>query len=168
MKTRFTSRLFRSLASVLLCGSAVTAVAFAQASTHFMENLGTAKWTAAPPMLPAGAEIAVLSGDPGKTAPYTIRLKFPANYNLPAHSHPQDENVAVVSGELFMGTGTKLDRNAGQGLRVGGYALVPANFNHFAYTKGETTILLYGTGPVDFKYVNPADDPRARTSTSRQ
>ena len=26
-------------------------------------------------------------------------------------------------------------------------------------TKAETTIVLYGTGPVDFKYVNPADDP---------
>jgi hypothetical protein len=40
------------------------------------------------------------------------------------------------------------------------YALMPANVNHFAFTKAEATILLYGTGPVDFKYVNPADDPR--------
>ena len=40
------------------------------------------------------------------------------------------------------------------------YALMPANMNHFAYTAGETTIILYGQGPVDFKYVNPADDPR--------
>ena len=26
---------------------------------------------------------------------------------------------------------------------------MPANMNHFAYTKGETTILLYGHGPVN-------------------
>jgi len=33
--------------------------------------------------------------------------------------------------------------------------------NHFAYTGAkETIIVLYGQGPVDFKYVNPADDPR--------
>jgi hypothetical protein len=37
---------------------------------------------------------------------------------------------------------------------------MPAGANHFAYTKQATTILLYGTGPVDFKYVNPSDDPR--------
>ena len=52
----------------------------------------------------------------------------------------------------------------GVGLGVGGFALMPANVNHFAYTKTETTILLYGVGPVDFKYVNPADDPRMKTS----
>ncbi len=38
---------------------------------------------------------------------------------------------------------------------------MPANMNHFACTsEQETTIILYGQGPVEFKYVNPADDPR--------
>jgi hypothetical protein len=32
--------------------------------------------------------------------------------------------------------------------------------HHFAYTTQESTIVLFGMGPVDFKYVNPADDPR--------
>ena len=80
-----------------------------------MENLSAAKWGPAPPMLPPGAQIAVLAGDPTKAVPYTVRLKFPANYDIPAHSHPTDENVAVVSGELFMGMGNKLDKKAGTG-----------------------------------------------------
>jgi hypothetical protein len=46
-------------------------------------------------------------------------------------------------------------------LATGGFALMPANMNHFAYTAQETTIVLYGQGPVEFKYVNPADDPRS-------
>jgi hypothetical protein len=38
---------------------------------------------------------------------------------------------------------------------------MPANVTHFAYTGSqETTIVLYGQSPVEFKYVNPADDPR--------
>ena len=131
-----------------------------------MENLNTAKWGPAPPFLPAGAQIAVLAGDPTKAVPYTVRLKFPANYDIPAHSHPSDENVAVVSGEFFMGMGNTLDKQTGLDLHVGGYALMPANANHFAYTKGEATILLYGIGPVEFKYVNPSDDPRTKTLTS--
>jgi hypothetical protein len=45
-------------------------------------------------------------------------------------------------------------------LKPGGFALVPAKKNHYAYTKEATTILVYGTGPVEFIYVNPADDPR--------
>jgi hypothetical protein len=65
-----------------------------------------------------------------------------------------------------MGMGAKLDKRGGLGLRVGGFALMPAYANHFAYTRSETTIVLYGQGPVEFKYVNPADDPRTKTTTS--
>jgi quercetin dioxygenase-like cupin family protein len=143
---------------VVLAGAFGGAMALAQG--HVMQNAGEAKWGQAPPMLPPGAQIAVLAGDPSKAAPYTVRLKFPANYNIPAHSHPTDENVAVVSGALYMGMGDKLDKKAGHALGAGGYALMPANANHFAYTKGATTVVLYGQGPVEFKYVNPADDPR--------
>ena len=166
--TRLTSTLSESLAAALLFASFVTAVAVAQTPAHVMENLSAAKWGPAPPMLPPGAQIAVLAGDPSKAAPYTVRLKFPANYDIPAHSHPTDENVLVVSGELFAGMNVKLDRKAGLRLGAGGFALMPAHATHFAYTKGETIILLYGQGPVEFKYVNPADDPRTKTSTSRQ
>jgi LuxR family maltose regulon positive regulatory protein len=46
-------------------------------------------------------------------------------------------------------------------LATGGFALMPAGMNHFAYTTAqETTIVLYGQCPVEFNYVNPADDPR--------
>jgi quercetin dioxygenase-like cupin family protein len=111
-------------------------------------------------MLPPGAQIAVLAGDPGKAAPYTVRLKFPANYVIPAHSHPTDENVAVVSGMFYAGMGDKIDKNAAGALAPGGFANMPAGVNHYAFTKAETTILLFGMGPVEFKYVNPNDDPR--------
>jgi len=120
--TRLTTALFGSFAAALLLASFVTSVAIAQAPAHVMVNLSTAKWGPAPPMLPPGAQIAVLAGDPTKAAPYTVRLKFQANYDIPAHSHPGDENVSVVSGELFMGMGAKLDKRAGLGLGVGGFA----------------------------------------------
>jgi len=132
----------------------------AHAQGHVMQTLAEAKWGPAPPMVPPGAQIAVLAGNPTQTGPYTVRLNFPAGYAIPAHSHPTDENVAVVSGALYMGMGDKLDKAAGHALGAGGFALMPANANHFAYTQEETTIVLYGLGPVEFKYVNPADDPR--------
>jgi len=100
---------------------------------------------------------------PTKPVPYAIRLKFPSNYNIPAHSHPTDEHVVVVTGALTFGMGDALQRGAAANktLSPGGFALMPANMNHYAYsTAQETTIILYGQGPVEFKYVNPADDPR--------
>lgn len=139
---------------------AMTGAAFAQ-SAHVLQSVNQAQWGPAPPMIPAGAKIAILSGDPGKPAPYAVRLKFPANYAIQAHSHPTDENVVIVSGALTFGMGDKLVKNASNTtLKTGGYALMPAGMNHFAYTKDVTTIVLYGVGPVEFKYVNPADDPR--------
>src|SRR6478672_13260598 len=125
--TRLTTMLFGSLAAALLCVPFVTSVVVAQTPAHVIENAGAAKWGPAPPMLPAGAQIAVLAGDPTKAGPYTVRLKFPANYDIPAHSHPTDENVVVVSGALFTGMGTKLDKQAGMELGVGGFAMMPAN-----------------------------------------
>jgi quercetin dioxygenase-like cupin family protein len=134
----------------------------AQTHAHVIQTPSEAAWGPAPPMLPPGAQIAVLSGDPTKPAPYAVRLKFPANYAIPAHSHPTDENVVVVSGALTFGMGDKLAKGASgnKTLRVGGYALMPANMNHFAYSTADTTIVLYGQGPVEFKYVVATDDPR--------
>lgn len=58
-----------------------------------------------------------------------------------------------------MGTGDKLNIKAGKALPVGSFAITPAGVNHYANTE-EVIILSHGMGPVDFKYVNPADDPR--------
>ena len=134
----------------------------AQTPTHVIQALSEAQWGPAPPFIPPGAQMAVLSGDPMKSVAYTLRLKFPAGYTIAPHSHPTDENVVVVSGNLTFGMGAKLAKGAAsnKALAPGGYALMPAEMNHFAYATGETTIVLYGIGPVEFKYVNSADDPR--------
>lgn len=154
--------------AITLALAAASAGVYAQSQSHVIAKPTDAQWGPAPPMLPPGAQIAVLSGDPGKAVPYAIRLKFPANYAIQAHSHPTDENVVVTSGSLTFGMGDKLAKGASnKTLGPGGYALMPANMNHFAYTTAaDTTIVLYGIGPVEFKYVNPADDPRnAKTRT---
>src|SRR5215510_9325692 len=147
-------------ASAILSGGFLVPVAAQKA--HVIQTQNEAQWGPAPPFIPAGAQLAVLAGDPTRPVPYTVRLKFPANYAIPAHSHPTDEHVVVVSGALTFGMGDKLVKGAAANktLSAGGFALMPAGMNHFAYTSSPTTIVLYGQGPVEFKYVNPADDPR--------
>jgi quercetin dioxygenase-like cupin family protein len=156
----------RSIASaviaILVTGGSML---MAQHQSHVISTPQEAQWGPAPPFIPAGAQIAVLAGDPTKPAPYAVRLKFPANYTIAPHSHPTDENVVVTSGSFTIGMGDTLSKTSGKTMPVGGYARMPANMNHFAYTTSETTIILYGVGPVEFKYVNPSDDPRnAKTS----
>ncbi len=125
------------------------------------------KWGPAPPGLPAGAQAAVLSGDPSKSGePYTLTAKMPANYTIPPHWHPVDENIVVVSGQFLLGEGDRMDTKT-TAVGAGGFAAMPKEVHHFAKTKGATTIVVYGNGPFDITYVNPNDDPRKKTHASR-
>jgi quercetin dioxygenase-like cupin family protein len=149
--------------SAVVLSIVCSATVFAQQASSVIGPVGEAKWGPAPPFLPPGAQLAVLSGNPMGSGAYAVRVRFPANYAIPAHSHPTDENVVVTAGSVTFGMGDKLSKTApgNKILDVGGYALMPTGMNHYAYagaSGGE--IVLYGQGPVEFKYVNPADDPR--------
>ncbi len=117
------------------------------------------KWGPAPPFLPKGASMAVMAGDPAGTGPVSLRLKLPAGYQIPAHWHPTDEQVTVLSGSLAIGMGDKLDQTKGHTLNAGGFGIAAAHMNHYAWTTKGAVIQLNLMGPVALTYVNPADDP---------
>jgi uncharacterized protein (TIGR02246 family) len=116
-------------------------------------------WGDAPPNLPRGAKLAVVSGDPSKPEPFVLRLQLPAGYTVAPHWHPTDEHVTVLAGTLSLGMGETLDKSALQDLPAGGYALLPAEMRHYAVAKTAATIQVHGMGPFAINYVNPADDP---------
>ena len=122
---------------------------------------GAIKWTA-PAAYAKGAEFAVIHGDPTKPGLYVVRLKVPAGFKIAAHTHPNDENVTVLSGSFNIGTGDKLDETKGEHIKAGGYSYVPKGMTHYAWFTEETVIQLHGIGPQGITYVNPADDPRRK------
>jgi quercetin dioxygenase-like cupin family protein len=136
--------------------------AVAQDAHQMVTGSDAVKWTPAPPTMPKGAQIAVLAGDPAKNGPFTLRIKTPANYDIPAHHHPTDEAVTVISGEFHVGMGDKLDKAKTQKLAPGGFVVAPAKMNHYAFTPVETVVQVNGTGPFAIVYANPADDPSAK------
>ncbi|HEU4413333.1 MAG TPA: cupin domain-containing protein [Candidatus Angelobacter sp.] len=117
------------------------------------------QWGPAPPVFPAGAQFAVLAGDPGKPGPFTIRLKLPDGYRIMPHWHPAAEQVTVLSGEFHVGMGDKFDESTLTTLPTHSLAVVPPHHNHYAMAKGETELQVSSTGPFKLTYVNPADDP---------
>jgi len=138
-----------------------TSTAWAQSGGHRMVFPKDLKWTDVP-SLPSGAKIAVIEGPMTEAVPFTVRLKFPANYKIPAHSHPAVERVTVLSGTFYMGVGDKLDTAKSTPLPPGSMMILESKVNHFAWTKGEVEVQLNGTGPWGVTYVNPADDPRKK------
>lgn len=96
-----------NLQVVALAVALVAAAPAARGQDHQMITPGDLKW-ADQPSLPPGAQIAVIEGKTPEES-YTFRLRFPANYKIPAHWHPTVERVTVISGTFHMGIGDKLD-----------------------------------------------------------
>lgn len=120
------------------------------------------KWEDAPPSLPKGAKAAVLYGDPDKSGPFVVRLMAPAAYKIAPHWHSQAENLTVISGTLYLGSGDKADPAHAQGLKPGGFHYLPAKAHHYAFTKTATILQIHGEGPFDIIYINPDDDPQKK------
>jgi quercetin dioxygenase-like cupin family protein len=121
-------------------------------------------WGPAPAILPAGARLAVLEGDPSKAGPFTMRLAMPAGYRIPPHFHQVDEHVTVISGAFQVGMGEVFDEGKLTTLPPGTFGVIPPGMRHFARADKATVVQLHGVGPWGLTYVNPADQPN---STSR-
>jgi quercetin dioxygenase-like cupin family protein len=135
------------------------------AAAHVMVTPSEVKWGPAPPVFPAGAQLAVVDGDPFKPGPYAVRLKMPDGYRIAPHWHPADENIVVLQGRFTAGLGDKFDEGAMHDLPAGSFAKMPKEVHHYAGAHGETIVQVYGQGPFALTYVNPADDPSRKTTT---
>jgi hypothetical protein len=137
--------------------------AFILAQTGEHQNVflpGKFNYGPPPPFLAAGAQFAVLEGDPSaSTGEYTIRLKMPDGYKIAPHWHPKRENVTVIYGNFKVGMGDNFDETKMQNLPAGSFAYLDPSMHHYAAATGETVVQVHGMSPLQFKYVNPADDP---------
>lgn len=122
-------------------------------------NPKSIQWGDAPPVMPKGAKMAVLQGDPGKAGTFVARLQMPANYKIAPHWHTQDEDLTIISGTMYLAEGDKLATKHAHAMKAGAYHHLPGKTHHYAYTKGPTVVQINGQGPFDITYINPADDP---------
>jgi mannose-6-phosphate isomerase-like protein (cupin superfamily) len=116
-------------------------------------------WMPAPAVLPAGARLAVVEGDPSKPGTYTMRLWMPDGYRIPPHFHSSPEHVTVLKGTFLVGMGDHFDASKLSSLAPGSFGMIPPGMHHFAQAQGEVVIQLHGSGPWTLTYVNPADAP---------
>ena len=115
-----------------------------------------------PPLLPPGALLAVVSGDPTAPVQTTMRVVMPDGYRLPPHYHPSYEHVEVMEGTLLVGMGDRLDPKQTLPLSVGDSATAPAGVHHFSIAKGRTVLSVTFMGPYTITYLRAEDAPRPR------
>lgn len=141
------------LAGVLGFGTAAWGIE--KENGHLMAAPEDLSWSE-PASLP-GARMAVIEGDLKKQEPYTFRIKFPAGYRVPVHTHPVTERVTVLSGNFHLGIGTTFDETKARALTPGSVAIMEPGVPMFAFTEEETIIQVHGTGPWGVTFLNQGE-----------
>jgi quercetin dioxygenase-like cupin family protein len=151
-------------ASLFSCSAGMSSIANSAGEASMYEadraSLPAINWGPAPAVFQPGAQMAVIQGDPGKSEPFIVRLRFPNGYAIAPHTHPTDEHITVIGGAFKVGMGTAFDESTMATLPTGGFVTAPALHAHYAKAQGVTTVQVNAVGPFILTYVNPSDLPR--------
>ncbi|AQQ08642.1 hypothetical protein L21SP3_00430 [Sedimentisphaera cyanobacteriorum] len=100
-------------------------------------------------------QTAALIGDCSKAEPYVQRIKFPPNFKINPHRHPNTiRRVTVLSGKIYFAFGECFDKSKLKEMPAGSFFTEPANKPHYAETRDEGVLLeLHAVGPDGTEYV---------------
>ena len=95
-------------------------------------------------------------GDPSKPGePFVIRIHRDAGHIVLPHTHPVDENIAVVKGTWSLGMGRRFSQADLVPMELGAFGFAPKGMAHFAWSKTATIIQVHGIGPFSIEFVDP-------------
>jgi quercetin dioxygenase-like cupin family protein len=145
----------------VLIAASVWCLAAPDAMAQSSADPATLEWSNAT-VLPPGALIAVVSGDPTVPGEFTLLVSMPDGYRLPPHFHPSHEHVEVREGTLLVGVGDVLDPKRTRALAAGDSASAHAGMHHFSIARGRTVVSATFIGPYTITYLHAEDAPRPR------
>jgi hypothetical protein len=91
--------------------------------------------------------VAVVSGDPAKAGPFTIRIAMPPDYAVRPHYHPTTERISVLEGTLHLGHGSKWDKQVMKEVPSGAPVTIAAKEPHFVHAASRALLEVQSTGP---------------------
>jgi hypothetical protein len=151
-------------AFVKLFGASILAAALTPTLSHAVEIDPKAvviqlpdqiKWS---PVNAAGAQQAVLFGDPTKPGLYGVLNKWTAgNHFSKPHSHPNDRFITVISGTWWVGSGPVFDPDKGSvPVPAGSFVTHYAKQVHWDGAKDtDAVLLIVGEGPGTLTLAEP-------------
>ena len=98
---------------------------------------------------PLGAKIALMRGDPGKSGPYIVLVKWTPQHMSRPHFHLNDRFITVISGTWWVGTGSKFDPDTTVPMPAGSFVTHFAKQVHYDGAKDQECVLqIVGEGPA--------------------
>lgn len=110
-------------------------------------------WKPCPQNLPAGCKVAVLEGNPQTPGLFTLRFKVGDNFIMPPHTHPREERVTVLSGQVSVAFGSDGSREGGRQFGPGDYYVNVRDAVHTVWADEESEVQITGLGPWEVHFV---------------
>jgi quercetin dioxygenase-like cupin family protein len=104
-------------------------------------------WGQCPSNLPAGCEIALLEGNPQAAELFTVRFRLTGHFVMPPHTHPRDERVTVLKGQVAVAFGTGASCDSANPFGPGDYYVNARGAIHTVCTDNLTELQITGIGP---------------------
>ena len=111
-------------------------------------------WKPCPPNLPSGCEIAVLEGDPRGPGLFTVRFRLSEDFVMPPHTHPEDERVTILKGQMAVAFGPDGERTKAREFGPGDYYVNARGAVHTVWASKSSEIQITGVGPWEADFVD--------------
>ena len=109
---------------------------------HTLVTPAEIQWRPAPAVLPAGAQSAVLYGDPNKEGLFSMWFRLPKGYRVPPHTLSKPGLFTVISGTFRIGMGEKADPSKAKAMPAGSFIALAPGTPHFVAVDEETVVQL--------------------------
>jgi hypothetical protein len=108
------------------------------------------------PFAPLNEDAVVIHGDVEKVGQeFVMRIRELRGSFIPPHTHPIDEHLTVLEGEVCLGAGPEFDRAKLKCLGPGGYAFFAKGTTIFGEAPGPATVQVHGIGPFHLHWKYP-------------
>ena len=111
-------------------------------------------WKPCPANLPSGCEIAVLEGDPRGPGLFTVRFRLTDDFVMPPHTHPEDERVTILKGQMAVAFGPDGLREDAREFGPGDYYVNARGAVHTVWASRSSEIQITGFGPWEAHFID--------------
>jgi quercetin dioxygenase-like cupin family protein len=133
-----------------------------QAMDNTLVTPAEIQWGPGQDVLPKGAQVAILYGDPTKDGLFSMRFKLPKGYRVPPHTLSKAGTFTVISGTFRIGMGERVDPSKVRAMPAGSFIALPPGSPHFVSVAEETVVQLNNIGPWELTYSDSKEDPRRK------
>ncbi len=116
--------------------------------------------------LPSGVKVAILSGDPHKAGPFTLRVSLPAHYRKLAHYHQSAAFVTIIKGTAHTGWGKQFVKSKVSDLPAGSFVVIPPYVPHYEWTDQPVTVQIHAKGPWKTFFLKQKGMPKNKVDRS--